>query len=49
MFEEFFFKGEAPVNLEKKSVSKDYTNKADPEGKPGKIKLDSLNSYKVQV
>jgi hypothetical protein len=49
LFEEFYCSSEGAVNLEKKAVSKDYTNMAEPANKPGKIKLDSLNKYKVQV
>ena len=48
-FEEFYCVSEELINLEKKEVSKDFTNNPAPENKSGKIKLDSLNKYKVQV
>jgi hypothetical protein len=49
LFEQFYCASEELLNLEKKDVSKDYTNAPDPGKKPGNIKLDSLNKYKVQV
>lgn len=49
LFEQFYCASEDLLNLEKKEVSKDYTNAPDPGKKPGNIKLDSLNKYKVQV
>jgi hypothetical protein len=49
LFAEFYCSSEGLVNLERKKVSKDYTNVATPDKKPGSLKLDSLNKYKVQV
>ena len=49
LFEEFYCSSEGTLNLEKKKVSKDYTNMVEPGNKPGSITLDSLNKYKVQV
>lgn len=49
LFEEFYCSSEGILNLEKKEVSKDYTNMAEPSNKPGSLQLDSLNKYKVQV
>jgi hypothetical protein len=49
MFPEFYCASEGIVNLEKKEVSKDYTNMPSPDNKPGEIKLESLFSYKVQI
>jgi hypothetical protein len=48
LFENFYYSAEKPVNLEKKSVSEDYTNKPEPEKKPAKVTLESLMTYKVQ-
>jgi hypothetical protein len=48
MFSDFYCASEGIVNLEKKDVSKDYTNMASPESKPGEIRLESLYNYKVQ-
>ncbi len=48
LFENFYYSSEKPVNLEKKSVSEDYTNKPKPEKTPAKITLESLMKYKVQ-
>jgi hypothetical protein len=49
LFEEFYCFSEGVVNLEKKDVSKDYTNIANPDSKPGEIKLESLSKYKTQI
>jgi hypothetical protein len=48
LFDLFYYSAEKPVNLEDNEIGKDYSNKADSVNKPAKIKLESLNKYKVQ-
>lgn len=48
LFENFYYSAEKPVNLEKNNMGKDYSSKADSTEKPGEIKLESLNKYKIQ-
>jgi len=47
LFENFYYSSEKPVNLEKKDVGLDAVNKPAPDKEPAKIKLDSLNTYKI--
>lgn len=47
-FEQFYFKGEKPKNLETNPLGKDSSNKADAEPETGNITLASLKQYKVQ-
>lgn len=48
LFDLFYYSVEKPVNLEDNEIGQDYSNKADSENKPAKIKLESLDKYKVQ-
>jgi hypothetical protein len=47
LFTNFYYKAEKPVNLEKNSLGKDYSSKAKSEKDPAKIKLDTLQGYKI--
>ena len=46
-FSSFYYKGEAPINLESNSLGTDYSNKADSKPNTGNITLSSLQEYKV--
>lgn len=47
LFENFYYKAEAPKNLTESTTSDDYANKGDAEPKGAQIKLASLNEYKI--
>jgi hypothetical protein len=48
LFGNFYYSSEKPVNLEKNSLGKDYSNKADSQPQPANVSLGSLNDYKAQ-
>jgi len=48
LFSKFYYKAEAPKNLESNPSGKDYSSKANSKAEPPKIELGSLQNYKVQ-